>query len=97
MRLDLKRLSMRFYQKKEESPVPQEGVNAYLLEKVLMPALDRTDIYLQDIDFTAFDTEDVIALENYYGQIYNAGQELEQFIQTVAQTRPVAGSTRSFC
>lgn len=97
MRLDLKRLSMRFYQKKEEPPVPQEGVNAYLLEKVLTPALDRMDIYLQDIDFAAFDREDVNALEDYYGQIYDAGLGLEQFIQTVAKQRPAASSVRSFC
>lgn len=97
MRLDLKRLAMRFYQKEEEPPIPQEGVNAYLLEKILMPALDRKDIYLQDIDLTAFDAEDVNALENYYGQLYDAGQALEQFAQTIALTQPVADSVRSFC
>lgn len=97
MRLDLKLLSKRFYQKKEEPPIPQEGLNRYLLKEILTPVLHRTDIYLQDIDFTAFDVDDVDALENYYGQLYNAGRRLEQFIQTAAQTAPVAGSTRSFC
>lgn len=97
MRLDLKLLSMRFSQKKEEPPISQEGLNAYLLENVLMPALDRTDIYLRDIDFTAFDAEDVSELEDYYSQLYEVGQSLEQFVQTVARTQPVASRIRSFC
>lgn len=97
MRLDLKLLSMRFHQKKEETPLPQDGLNAYLLETVLIPALHSTDIYLQDIDFTAFDAEEVNELENYYERLYHEGQGLEQFIQTVAQTQPAASSARSFC
>lgn len=97
MRLDLKLLSMRFYQEREEPPIPQDGLNRYLLEKILTPALHCTDIYLQDIDFTAFDVDDVNELECYYGQLCNAGRKLEQFIQTAAQTTPVAGSARSFC
>lgn len=97
MRLDLKLLAMRFSQKKEEPPISQEGVNPHLLEKVLAPALHRTDIYLKDIDFDAFDVEDVDELERYYNRLYNAEQGLELFVQTVAQTRPVAGSARSFC
>ena len=97
MRLDLKLLCMRFSQKKEEPPIPQEGLNKYLLEKILTPALHRTDIYLRDIDFTAFDVEDVNELENYYTSLYHEGQGLEQFVQTVAQTQPVASRIRSFC
>ena len=97
MRLDLKLLSTRFSQKKEEPPISQEGVNAYLLEEILTPALYRTDIHLQDIDFTAFDEGDVDELENYYGKLYSAAQGLEQFVQTVARTQPAASSIRSFC
>ena len=97
MRLDLKRLSMRFSQKKEEPPISQEGINAYLLEEILAPALQRTNIYLQDIDFTVFDEDDIDELENYYGRLYSAAQGLEQFVQTVARTPPAASSVRSFC
>lgn len=97
MRLDLKLLSMRFYQKKEEPPIPQDGLNTYLLDKILTPALHCADISLKDIDFTAFDAEDVNELENYYERLYHEGQGLEQFIQTVAQTQPAASSARSFC
>lgn len=97
MRLDLKLLSTRFSQKKEETPISQESVNAYLLEEILAPALQRTNIYLQDIDFTAFDEDDVDELENYYGKLYRAAQGLEQFVLTVARTQPAASSVRSFC
>lgn len=97
MRLDLKLLSIRFSQKKEEPPVPQDGINTYLLENILMPALDSKDIYLKDVDFTAFDVDDIDKLEDYYNQLYNTGRGLDQFIQTVAQTLPSASSVRSFC
>jgi hypothetical protein len=97
MRLDLKLLSMRFSQKKEEPPVPQDNLNIYLWEKILMPALQRTDIYLKDIDFNAFTADDIDALEDYCGLLYDTVQGLEQFVQTVAQTQPAAGSARSFC
>ena len=80
-----------------EPPVPQDGINTYLLEKVLMPALDSKDIYLKDIDFTAFDVDDIDKLEDYYDQLYSTGRGLDQFIQTVAQTLPSASSVRSFC
>ncbi len=97
MRLDLKLLSIRFSQKKEEPPVPQDGINTYLLENILMPTLDSKDIYLKDVDFTAFDVDDIDKLEDYYNQLYNTGRRLDQFIQTVAQTLPSASSIRSFC
>ena len=97
MRLDLKLLAMRLSQKKAEPTISQERVNSYLLEKILTPALNRADIYLGDIDFNAFDVDDVDELEHYYNRLYNVSEGLEQFVQTVAQTRPVAGSTRSFC
>lgn len=97
MRLDLELLSIRFSQKKEEPPVPQDGLNAYLLENILTPALDSKDIYLKDVDFTAFDVDDIDKLEDYYNQLYSRGQGLDQFIQTVAQILPSASSVRSFC
>lgn len=97
MRLDLELLSIRFSQKKEEPPVPQDGINTYLLENILMPTLDSKDIYLKDVDFTAFDVDDIDKLEDYYNQLYNTGRRLDQFIQTVAQTLPSASSIRSFC
>ena len=98
MRLDLKLRPTRFFQNPEEPPVPQEGVNSYLLEKVLLPTLHHhADIHLCDIDFEAFDVEDVSMLEEYYGKLWNAGQRLKQFTQTVSQTRPTASGVRSFC
>ena len=97
MRLDLELLSIRFSQKKEEPPVPQDGISAYLLEKILMPALDSKDIYLKDVDFTAFDVDDRDKLDDYYSLLYSRGQGLDKFIQTVAQTLPSASSVRSFC
>ncbi len=66
MKLNLKLLATRFFQAKEEPPVPEDGVNRYLLEYVLRPNLEGNLLRLGDIDFDAFDADDVPALEDYY-------------------------------
>ncbi len=65
MKLDLKLLSMRFSQKEDEPPVPTEGINPYLLEKVLRPCMGGGTIRLPDIDYDAIAIEDLEPLEEY--------------------------------
>ena len=58
MKLDLKLLAIRFSQAKDEPPAPTEGVNPYLLEKILLPCMNGESILLRDIDYSAFDVEE---------------------------------------
>ena len=44
MKLDLNLLSMRFSQAENEPPVPTDGVNEYLLEKILLPCMNGDTI-----------------------------------------------------
>lgn len=97
MRLNLKLLSARFFQAKDEPSVPDDGVNRYLLEQVLRPNLAGNLLHLGDIDFNAFDADDVPALEEYYDRLYQASQDLSQFAQTVGRVSPVPGTGRAFC
>lgn len=97
MRLNLKLLAARFFQAKDEPPVPDDGVNRYLLEQVLRPNLAGNLLHLGDIDFDAFDADDVPALEDYYDRLYQASQDLSQFAQTVGRVPPVPGTGRAFC
>jgi len=69
MKLNLKLLSTRFFQAKEQPCVPADGVNRYLVEQVLRPNLDGKLLRLGDIDFDAFDADDVSALEDYYEKL----------------------------
>ena len=97
MKLDLKLLSVRFSQAKDEPPVPTDGVNKYLLEKVLLPSMSDSGVYLRDIDFEAFDMDDANVLERYYGELSKAGWKLQQLIGTVRNVPPEARKTRVFC
>lgn len=97
MKVDLKLLSMRFSQMKDEPPVPTEGVNSYLLEKILLPCMNGGRILLQNIDFDSFEVEDVDELEEYYDELSRAGMKLQQFMETVQNLPSESCKTRSFC
>lgn len=97
MKLDLKLLSIRFSQAKDEPPVPTDGVNDYLLEKILLPGMSDSGVYLRDIDFDAFDMDDVNVLEQYYGELSKASWKLQQLVGTVRKVPPEARKARVFC
>ncbi len=97
MKLDLKLLSMRLSQVKDEPPVPTDGVNSYLLEKILLPCMNGGSVLLRDIDYGAFEVEDVDALEEYYDELSRAGGQLGQLMETVRNCPPEARKARQFC
>ncbi len=97
MKLNLKLLSTRFSQAKDEPSVSDGGVNRYLLEQVLRPNLEGELLRLGDIDFGAFDADDVPALEDYYDRLYKASQDFSQFAQTLSRVPPAPRTVRSFC
>lgn len=97
MKLNLKLLSTRFSQAKEQLYVPDDGVNPYLLEHILRPNLEGEFLRLCDIDFNAFDGDDVSVLEDYCESLCKADRELAQFAQTVARVPPAHKTVRSFC
>ena len=97
MKLDLKLLSMRFSQTKDEPPAPAEGVNPYLLEKILLPCMNGESILLRDIDYSAFDVEDIEPLAEYHDELAQAGYKLEQLAKTVQNLPPEAKKSRTFC
>lgn len=97
MKLNLKLLAARFFQAKDEPPAPEDSINRYLLESVLRPNLNGDTLYLGDIDFDAFDVDDVSALEGYYGRLEQSARALRQFAQTVNRIPPAPNQTRMFC
>lgn len=97
MKLDLNLLSIRFSQAKDEQAVSTDGVNKYLLEEILLPCMNDKAVYLQDIDFEAFDTEDINVLQEYYDKLYKEGGKLRQLTETVRNLSPEAQKARMFC
>lgn len=97
MKLDLKLLSMRFSQVKDEPPVSVNGVNEYLLEKILWPCMNGESILLRDIDYSAFNVEDIEPLAEYHDELAQAGYKLEQLTKTIQNLPPAAKKSRTFC
>lgn len=97
MTLDLKLLATRFSQAKDEPPVPTEGVNPYLLENILLPCMNGDTILLRDIDYDAFDVEDIETLAEYHDELAHAGYKLGQLTNTVKNLRPEPKKARMFC
>lgn len=97
MTLDLKLLSIRLSQIKDEPPVSTDGVNPYLLEQILLPCMNNGTIYLRDIDYEAFDVEDIDFLERYYDDLSKAGGKLRQFTETMGKLPAEAQKARMFC
>lgn len=97
MKLDLKLLSIRFSQMKNEPPVSIDGVNPYLLEKILLPCMNGEKVHLGDIDYTAFDVEDIEALAEYHDALGRAEYKLKQLVETVDNLPPEASKARMFC
>lgn len=97
MKLNLKLLATRFSQAEDEPPVPEDGVNRYLLEHILRPNLEGNGLCLGDINFEAFEADDVPALEDYHDRLFAASRTLSQFAETVDRVPPAPRETRAFC
>ena len=97
MKLNLKLLAIRLSQAKEEPPVSDDGVNRYLIDHVLTPAMSGKTLYVHDIDFSAFEQDDIEALMEYHDELNCELRKLNQFAVPVSQTLPTPMRTRSFC
>ncbi len=97
MKLYLKDLCREFGRAKSEETVPSVGVNPYLLENILRPALQGEAPALGDIDYEQFDLEDIGVLSDYYDKMYTATAKLGQFVSAVASLDPVPSRERQFC
>ena len=97
MKLNLKLLAARFSEAKEEPLVPSDGVNRYLIDHVLTPAMSGKTLYVHDIDFSAFELDDIEALMEYHDSLNLEMRKLNQFAAPVSRTLPTPRRTRSFC
>lgn len=97
MKLHLKDLCREFGKAKDEETVPNNGVNPYLLEKVLRPALQGEAPTLGEIDYEQFDLEDIGELSNYYESMWRTAEKLGQFVSAVTSLAPVPSRERQFC
>ena len=97
MKLNLKELSHAFRKLKEEETVSSNGVNSYLLEKVLLPTLQGNAPMLKDIDYSQFEDDDISDLANYCESLMAESNRLMQFVGAVASIEAVPCCSRQFC
>lgn len=97
MKLHLKDLCRAFRQAEEAETTSAEGVNPYLLEKVLRPTLQGKAPMLKDIDYDQFEDSDISELADYCERLENTSRKLEQFVGAVANIRAVPCRSRRFC
>lgn len=97
MKLDLKLLSAHFARLEDEPSIPRGGVNDYLLDKILFPCMNGKGLFLDDIDFDAFEAEDVEALAEFYNKLTSRTYTLAEFVRAVAEIQPAAVHSRGFC
>jgi len=97
MKMDLKLLKTRFFQAAEGPPVSTDGVNPYLLEHILKPHLRGKPVRYGDIDYDAFENDDLYRFSEYCEELNAAGSRLDQFTGTLAAIEPEACKKRTFC
>lgn len=97
MKLDLELLFTNLSRTEDYTGVSRDGINGYLIDKILFPCMNGETIRLCDIDFNAFDAEDVEELEGFYGRMTASVHELEKVLAAMSTASPVAANSRRFC
>lgn len=97
MELDLNLLFQNLAQAPDGPAVSSEGVSPYLLEHVLAPALNGQSVLTSDIDFDAFEVEDIEMLSDYYSDLGEMDRHVHRFASALSKVFPVAGTARAFC
>ncbi len=97
MKVELKQLAALLSRLEDEPVIPRDGVNSYLLDKVLVPGMNGDTLCLGEIDFDAFDLEDVNTLANYYDELQQQSCVLSQWAKAMVEVLPAASRSRAFC
>jgi len=97
MKVELRQLAALLSRLEDEPVIPRDGVNSYLLDKVLAPSMNGDALCLGEIDFDAFDLEDVSVLADYYDDLQQQSYVLSQWARAMVEVLPAASSSRAFC
>lgn len=97
MKLDLKLLSTYFLQTRESPAVSTERVSEYLLEHFLKPYVREEKLVYGDLDFDAFDDDDLRVLWRYCEAMEETGNKLSCISVALSRAVPEACRRRTFC
>ena len=98
MKIDLHRFSEKLKSIEAEDTVPgKEEVLPYLYNHILLPLLSGRLVRYGDIDFDAFEADDLRVLSYYCDEINRTVSRLEHLNQKLIETSPAASRHRAFC
>ena len=97
MKLDLKLLAVHLSRLEQEDRIPRDRVNSYLLDKILIPCMNGECIQLQDINFDAFELEEVEDLFAAYSGLDREVHVAQCLRWAAGELAPEATHTRTFC
>ncbi len=97
MKLDLELLFANLSRTKEDTGIPRDGVNGYLIDKILVPSMNGETIRLRDIDFDAFDAEDVDDLMEFHNKLECQTDAVMRMAEKLGAICPIPANFRSFC
>ena len=97
MQVDLNALRRKLKEAMPEDTVDASEVNPYLLNEVFRPLLAGTDLCYGDINFDAFEADDLRMVAHYCGTRNQIIYGLQEMVGRIAKAFPAACSIRAFC
>ena len=97
MELDLNRLTTRLHTALPEDTVPKGKTNSYLIAAIIEPVLNGRTVKYGDIDFSAFELDDLRRAAGYCDDIDRTASMLSGLVGRMSSTEAAACKVRSFC
>jgi len=98
MKIDLHRFAEKLKSTASENTVSgKEEVLPYLYDHILLPLLSGRLVRYGDIDFDAFEADDLRVLSYYCDEINRTVYRLEMLNRKLIKTPPAASRHRVFC
>ena len=97
MELNLNHLSESFSAAQAEDTVPKGDTNPYLIAAIIDPLRAGRAVKYGDIDFSAFELDDLRTAAGYCDDISGTSGKLESLVANISVSEAAACKTRSFC
>ena len=95
--INLKLLVSALNEAKEETTFPACNVSEYVMEHIYKPLLRGERVAFSDLDFSAFDDDDLQALEHWLEEQDHRHSRLANLNLVFCEAVPVSAAARAFC
>lgn len=97
MQIDIKLLAKNFIAAEQNDMSFPPDVPEYLITHVYEPLQRNEVVYFDDLDFSAFSTEDINAFRNMLEEKEGVYCTVSRIISHFCEAPPVSTKTRAFC